>query len=227
MIHLVAALALGGGQAPTALLDDGTLVIRVDTQEVARETFRLVSQRGRDGSSGWMLAATARWVADGRSSVLAPVLEVTPDSEPGALTYDVRAAGSSLRISGQSSSGRYTLRYAAPGLERARELAVGPPAVVLDDSVFAPLLFVAWRAAPPSAPRALTGIFPRAPRTASLTVTDLGVAATTLNRDPATLRHILVTGGPAGPIHIWLNATGYIMKVEIPELSLRAERLPA
>ncbi len=224
MIRLLAALALG--QAPTALLDDGTLVIRVDTHEVARETFQLVSRPGRDGSSGWLLVVTARWAAGGRSIVLAPVIEVRPDSEPGPLAYDVSALGSSLRITGQPGSGRYTLRYAAPGLERARELAVGPPAVVLDDSVFSPLVFAAWRAAPAPATRVLSGIFPRAPRTASLTVTDLGVATTTLNRDPATLRHVIVSGGPDGPIHVWLSATGYLMKVEIPRLSLRAERLP-
>jgi hypothetical protein len=223
MIRLLAALTLG--QTPTVLLDDGTLVIRVDTQEVARETFRLVSQRGRDGSSGWLLTVTARWVAESRSIVLAR-LEVTADSEPGALVYDVSVTGSSLRITGQPSPGRYTLRFAAPGLERARELAVGPPAVVLDDSVFAPLVFAAWRAASPPAVRAMTGVFPRASRTAALTVTDLGVAATTLNRDPATLRHVIVSGGPNGPIHVWLSAAGYLMKVEIPQLSLRAERLP-
>ena len=224
MIGLLAALALG--QAPTSLLDDGTLVIRVDTQEVARERFRLVSRRGRDGSSGWMLAASARWVVAGRPTVLAPVLEVRPDSEPAALTYDVSAGGASLRITGQPSPGRYTLRYAGPGIERARELAMRPPAVVLDDSVFAPLLFVAWRAFPAPAARAVTAIFPRAPRTAALTVTDLGIAATTLNREPASLRHIVVSGGADGPIHVWLSAAGYIMKVEIPKLSLRAERLP-
>lgn len=224
MIGLLAVLALG--QAPTSLLDDGTLVIRVDTQEVARERFRLFSRRGRDGSSGWMLAATARWVVDGRPTVLAPVVEVTPDSEPAALAYDVSAGGASLRITGQPSPGRYTLRYTGPGIERARELAVKPPAVVLDDSVFTPLLFVAWRAGPAPAARAVTGIFPRAPRTAALTVTDLGVAATTLNREPVSLRQVVVNGGADGPIHVWLSAAGYIMKVEIPKLSLSAERLP-
>jgi hypothetical protein len=223
MIRLLAALALG--QAPTVLLDDGTMVIRVDTQEVAGETFRLVSRRGRDGSSGWLLAVTTRWAAGGRSTVLAPVIEVTPDSEPSALAYDVSAIGASQRITGQPSPGRYTLRYAAPGRERARELAVAPPAVVLDDSVFAPLLFAAWRAAP-SPPRGPDRDLPRAPRTTSLTATDLGVAATTLNRDPATLRHVILSGGPDGPIHVWLSATGYLMKVEIPQRSLRAERLP-
>lgn len=225
MIRLLTALALG--QAPTVLLDDGTLVIHVDTQEVARETFRLVSRRGRDESTGWLLAATARWVAGVRSTVLAPVLEVTPDSEPGELAYEVRTIGSSLRITGHPSPGRYTLRYAAPGRERARELAAGPPAAVLDDSVFAPLLFVAWRAAASPAARPVTGIFPREPRTATLTVADLGLVATTLHRDPTTLRHVVVSGGPNGPIHIWLSADGYLMKVEVPQISLRAERLPS
>ncbi len=224
MIGLLAALALG--QTPTSLLDDGTLVIRVDTQEVARERFRVVSRRGRDGSSGWMLFTTVRWVVDVRPTVLNPVIEVTPDSEPAALVYDVSAGGASLRITGQPSPGRYTLRYTGPGIERARELAMRRPSVVLDDSVFAPLLFVAWRAGPAPAARAVTGIFPRAPRTAALTVTDIGVAATTLNREPVSLRHVIVSGGADGPIHVWLSAAGYIMKVEIPKLSLRAERLP-
>ena len=224
MIGLLAALTLG--QVPTSLLDDGTLVIRVDTQEVARERFRLVSRRGPDGTSGWMLAATARWVVAGRPTVFAPVIEVTPDSEPAALTYDVSAGGASLRITGHPSSGRYTLRYVGPGIERAREIAVRPPSVVLDDSVFTPLLFVAWRASPASAGRTVNGIFPRAPRTAVLTVTDSGVAATTLNREPASLRHVMISGGADGPMHVWLSATGYIMKVEIPKLSLNAERLP-
>jgi len=37
-------------------------------------------------------------------------------------------------------------------------------------------------------------------------VQDLGVQSTTLNRDPAALRHITVTGGEAGLVHLWLAA---------------------
>ena len=130
-----------------------------------------------------------------------------------------------LHITGQPGTGRYTLRYVAPGQERARELAAGPHAVVVDDSVFAPYLFAAWQAGP--TPRIVTGIFPREPRTQPLTVTDLGITLTTMNRDPATLRHILIAGGPGGPVHVWLTTDGRLMKVEIPQRSLRAERLPS
>ena len=190
MIALAAVLALAPAQAPGVPLDEGTLVVRVDTQEVARETFRLVARRADGGTAGWVLAATARYAGGRRPVVLAPVLELAPDSEPGALAYQVGANGATLRITGQPGPGRYTLRYLAPGLERARELPAGPRSVVVDDSVFAPFLFVAWRA--DTIPTIVTGIFPREPRRAILTVTDLGLARTTLNRDPATLRHVLV-----------------------------------
>ena len=94
----------------------------------------------------------------------------------------------------------------------------------LVDSVFTPYLFAAWRAGP--APISVSAIYPRAPRFVQLTVTDLGTSAPTLNRDPATLHHILVLGGPDGPVHVWLAADGRLMKVELPDQRVRAERLP-
>ena len=221
MIHLLAVLTT---QAPTVTLDEGTLVVHVDTLEVARETFRLVARRAGDSTTGWVLVATTRWA--GRPAVvLSPVLQLDLDSEPSALAYDIAANGTSQHISGQPGPGRFTLRYLAAGLERARELAAGPRTVIVDDSVFAPLLFVAWRAG--GGTTSVTAIFPRAPRREPLTVTDLGLARTTLNRDPATLRHILVAGGTGGPVHVWLTPDGRLMKVEIPQRSVRAERLPS
>jgi hypothetical protein len=40
------------------------------------------------------------------------------------------------------------------------------------------------------------------------------------------LRHILIVGGPMGPVHVWLDRDGRLMKVEMPDGGLRAERLP-
>lgn len=227
MIALLTALALTQrpGPAGGGPLDEGTLVVRLDTLEVARETFRLVSRRVGDSTSGWVLATTTRWFGGGAPVVFAPVLELTPDSQPGALAYDVNGNGASLRITGQPGPGRYTLRYVAPGREGARELPDGPRSVVVDDSVFAPYLFAAWQAGP--SPTSVTAIFPRTARRTLLTVTDLGVTGTTLNRDPATLRHVLIAGGPDGPVHVWLTADSRLMKVEIPDRGWRAERLPS
>jgi hypothetical protein len=156
--------------------------------------------------------------------MLAPAIELAPDSVPTALAYDVSANGQSQHITGQPGPGRFTLRYVAPGLERAREVASGPRIVVADDSVFSLYLFVAWHAG--AAPTTVTAIFPRRAARVTLSVTDLGEEATALNRDQATLRHVLVAGGPLGPVHVWLDAEGRLMMVEVPDQGLRAERQP-
>ncbi len=212
-------------QAPTGVIDQGVLVVRRDSQELARETFHLLERRPGDPASGWLLDASARWAGPGFVTVLAPVVELTPDSVPVAVAFDVTANGKSQHITGQPGPGRFTLRYVAPGLERAREVAAGPLIVVADDSVFSLYLFAAWRAR--STPTNVTAIFPRSAVRVTLTVTDQGVEATTLNRDPTSLHHVLITGGPMGPVHVWLDSGGHLMKVEVPDQTLRAERLPA
>jgi len=224
MIPLQIAASLLLLQTPTGVIDQGVLVVRRDSQEIARETFHLLERRPGDPASGWLLDASARWAGPGFATVLAPVVELTPDSAPVALAFDVTANGKSQRIIGQPGPGRFTLRYIAPGLERAREVAAGPQIVVVDDSVFSLYLFAAWHAR--STPSSVTAIFPRTAGRVTLTVIDRGVEATTMNRDPASLRHIVITGGPMGPVHVWLDTEGRLMKVEAPDQTLRAERLP-
>src|SRR5438093_1481729 len=94
--------------------------------------------------------------------------------------------------------------------------------VVREDSVFAPYVFAGWRAA--SARAELTAIFPRALRRETVQISDLGLASTTLNHDPARLRHITVDS-EQGTVHLWLDERGRLMKVEIPARHLIVERL--
>src|SRR5438094_364988 len=183
-------------QAAGTPLDEGVLVVRADTLEVARESFRLSHGRLSRGEDGWTLAT---------------------------LQYDVADPRQPARILGELGRGRLTVRLVARATERAREFATGPRAVVLDDSVFAPYVFAAWRAA--SAASELTAIYPRALRRETVQIQDLGVSSTTLNRDPARLRHITVAGEPSGTVHVWLDDRGRLMKVELPSRPLVAERL--
>jgi hypothetical protein len=110
-------------------------------------------------------------------------------------------------------------------VERARELPADRALVVIDDSVFTPYLLVAWRAR--ATPESLTVVFPRSAVRARVAIQDLGAESTTLNRDQATLRHVLISGGPSGPVHLWLGSGGRLMKVELPDRKLTAERLPS
>jgi hypothetical protein len=202
--------------------DEGVLVVRVDTLEVARESFRLAHGRLSRGEAGWIMASTIRYDRARPVVVLAPILEVNSDTMPATLQYDVADPRQPARILGELGRGRFTVRLVARATERAREFATGRRAVVLDDSVFAPYVFAAWRAT--SQPVELNAIFPRALRRELIQVRDLGEAATTLNRDPARLRHITVEGERA-TIHLWLDGSARLMKVEIPSRRLIAERL--
>src|SRR6266568_3635795 len=153
------------------------------------------------------------------------VLVVNGDTMPAALQYDVADPRQPSRILGELGRGRFTVRLLARATERAREFPTGQRAVVLDDSVFAPYVFAAWRAT--SEPSTLTAIFPRALRRDVIQIRDLGQASTTLNHDPARLRHIIVGEEGQETIHLWLDESGRLMKVEIPARHLSAERLAA
>jgi hypothetical protein len=216
---LVLALLQAG-----STVDEGILVVREDTVEVARESFRLSQGRLARGGTGWTLATTIRYDRARPVVVLAPILEVTSsDTMPATLQYDVADPRQPSRILGELGRGRFTVRFVARATERAREFATGPRAAVLDDSVFALYLFAAWRAS--TEPSSLTAIVPRGLRRETVQVQDHGLAATTVNRDPATLRHISATGGLNIVVHLWLDAAGRLMKVEIPSRRLIAERL--
>lgn len=206
-------------------VDEGTLVVREDTLEIAREAFRLMAVRTGAGVTRWKLATTIRYDRTRPVVVLDPIVELGPDSSPVSLEYTVADPREPLRILGQLTRGRFVVRLLGRRTERAREFPAPPPAAVVDDSVFALYLPVAWQGRPQ--PVAVTCVFPRAGRRELLTVQDLGVESTTLNRDPAALRHITVTGGENRVIHLWLAADGRLAKVEVPSRRLVAERAPA
>ena len=205
-------------------LDEGTFVVREDTLEVARESFRLIHGRLARGGAGWTLATTIRYDRTRPVVVLAPILDVSTDTLPATLQYDVADPRQPVRILGELGRGRFTVRFVARATERAREFPAGGRPVVLDDSVFALYLFAAWRAA--GEPGQLTAIVPRGLRREAVEVQDRGLEPTTLNHSAVTLRHVTVTGGPNQVVHLWLDATARLMKVEIPSRRLSAERTP-
>jgi hypothetical protein len=218
----VLLLALLAFQAP---LDEGTLMVREDTVEIAREGFRLNALRTAAGVTRWTLATTIRYDRTRPVVVLDPIVELGPDSNPASLEYNVADPRNPLRILGQLTRGRFAVRVLGRRTERARELLAPSPAAVLDDSVFALYLPVAWQARAQAV--TVTGLFPRAGRRDVLTVQDLGTEPTTLNRDPASLRHITVSGGENRLVHVWLGSDGRIAKVEIPSRRVVVERAPA
>ena len=218
----VVLLALLAFQTP---VDEGMLVVREDTVEVAREAFRVTAVRTGAGGTRWTIATTIRYDRTRPVVVLDPIVELGADSNPVSLEYTVADPREPMRILGQLTRGRFVVRLLGRRTERAREFPAPPPAAVVDDSVFALYLPVAWQGRP--RPVTVTAVFPRAGRRELLTVQDLGVQSTTLNRDPAALQHITVTGGENRLVHLWLGADGRLAKIEVPSRRLVAERAPA
>src|SRR6266511_1203694 len=215
-------LALALLQAP---VDEGAFIVREDTLEVARESFRLKQGRLARGGTGWTLSTAIRYDRARPVVMLSPILEVSADTLPATLQYDVADPREPVRILGELGRGRFTVRVVARTTERAREFPAGGRPVVLDDSVFALYLFAAWRATGQAAGQ-LSAIVPRGLRRETVEIQDQGLATTTLNHAPVTLRHITVTGGPNVVVHLWLDADARLMKVEIPSRRLSAERAP-
>jgi hypothetical protein len=216
--HLV-ALALQG-----PLVDAGTLLIRHDTVEVGREAFRLAAGRPGAGGAGWTLATRARYDRARPVVELAPILEIGRDSSVVTLQYDVSDPREPVRILGEAGRSRFTVRVLAPHSERAREFPADARLVVLDDSVFALYLLVAWRAR--SDPVTLEAVVPRALRRETLTVQAHGPAATTLNRAAVTLTLVTVQGGRNRLVRAWLDSAGRLMKIAIPSRRVTVERVP-
>jgi len=206
-------------------VDEGSLIVREDTVEIAREAFRLTAVRTGAGGTRWTLATTIRYDRSRPVVVLDPIVELGPDSSPVSLEYTVADPREPLRILGQLTRGRFVVRLLGRRTERAREFPAPPPTAVVDDSVFALYLPVAWQGRP--RPVTVTAVFPRAGRREVLTVQDQGIQSTTLNRDPAELRHVTVAGGENRLVHLWLGADGRLAKVEVPSRRLVAERAPA
>src|SRR5437762_13611639 len=100
-------------------VDEGVLIVRVDTLEVARESFRLSHGRLSRGETGWTLATTIRYDRSRPVIVLAPILEVSGDTMPLTLQYDIADPRQPARILGQLGRGRFTVRLVARETERA------------------------------------------------------------------------------------------------------------
>jgi hypothetical protein len=191
--------------------DSGVLVIRQDGLVLARESFHVAPS---PATGGWRLEASVRYERDRPAVVLTAILDLGRDTLPQTLQYDVGNPGAPIRILGQAGRHRFTVRYLARAAERAHEFPADAHTIILDDSLFSPYLVAGWRGA--SVAQSLSAIFPRDGRREALTVQ--------AQDGSAPLRRVVVTGGAAATLSLWLDSAGRLMKLEIPSRRLVIER---
>lgn len=211
-VPVLAALLLWAKGPQGPVLDSGSFVISRGGVVVGREEFTV--RRGRSsGPDGFTITATARYSVP-RVNTLAPVLELGADSLPVQLQFDV-SGETQARVYARFGPRRITVRVVRPSGESARELPASGRTLVADDSVFA---LYAIR----PAPGPLEVLMPRNGQRAPAELVSLGTERTTLQGVSRQLEHWVLRG--ADERHLWYDETGRLMRVDLPSLSLSAER---
>ena len=223
MIGLAVLLVLARPFSAQGAREESVLIIRVDTLDVARESYVFGPSRLSNGAAGWKVSSTSHYDRARPVVVLSPTLEIAVDSLPVTLQFDVANPREPRRVLGQLGRNRFTVRTVSKNYERAREFAIRAPAVVLDDSVFALYQVVGWFARPE--PVTLTAVVARAGRRDTLTLVDSGSAPVVVQHRTLTLRHLTLTGGANGTVHLWLDSAGRLERLTIPSRKLVAERV--
>ena len=221
---LLTALLLGAGlaarpRAQQGFLDQGTFVIARGGDEIGREEFAIRPVAGARGEGGMLAVATVRY----RDRELRAALELTLAHVPVSYQLDVTAAGRvEQRLTGQFSRGRFAVRIATPAREVAREFAIPPAAVVLDDDIFDQYYFVP-RAN--GAPEQVSVVRPRQSTLVVGEVRSLGHDTVLVGGRSVAAEHYVLTLHGDDRREFWFSASGDLLKVALPSGPITATRL--
>jgi len=213
--------AAATGTAQTGAEDQGTFEILVSGRSVGTEQFT-IRQTG--------VGAAAVFVATGSIQVSLPTgrLELTPALQASGfqadpVTYEVIVAGDAARrIVGTVGSGRFSAKIVTPAGEQLREYVASAGATILDEGIAHHYYFLARRTRDGTVPI----LIPRENRQVMAQVTDRGEESMTIRGTQVSLYHIVVTPVGGEERHVWVDALGRVIRVEIPDrnyVALRTE----
>lgn len=217
-------LALAGAtsvHAQTTTVDEGVFRILSGGAEVGMETFSIK----RNGSGeGAVTIAQGRIVLDRArdGEEVTTALEVSgPALRPAAYQVTVRG-DDQQKIYGRLVGGRFRAQILSSAGEMMREYLAGEGALVVDDGVAHQYYFLAQR---PDVERFTVPIIvPRQNRQVSAQVTSRGSESVEVAGRSVQARHLVVepSGGATG--HVWVDAQGRVLRVDVPDRSYSAVR---
>jgi hypothetical protein len=218
------ALALLATGATTALgqagvEDEGTFEITVNGRPVGTEQFS-IRQSG--------IGVNSEFIATGRVQVLLPTgnLELAPrlrasGFQADPVAYEVAIGGDApRRIVGTLGAGRFSARIMNPAGEQLREYVASAGATILDEGVAHHYFFLARRTRSGRVPV----LIPRENRQVMAQVSDLGEQRITVAGTPVNLYHLVVHPDGGEQRHVYVDALGRVIRVEIPDRNYVATR---
>jgi hypothetical protein len=223
MRHVIPLTAVIAGFAPTAtaqsgVVDQATLVVTRGSSTVGKEQFVLRSGRQSAPGSGFTLTVRAHYPANRSDPILVSTIEFGPDSQPVTGRFDLDA-GDRPSVLVSVAPRRITVRRVTPGAESAQQYPAAARALLTDE-----YLVSLYAILPSRGQGAITTIDPRTGRSEELELADLGSGSTLVGDTRMTLRH-LTLGSGNHVSHLWYDAQGRLMKVELADGSIIASRL--
>lgn len=205
--------------AQTGAEDEGVFNILVNGRQVGTEEFS-IRQTG--------VGANSEFVATGTVDVLLPSgsLDLTSrlrstGFQADPVAYEVAVGGDAARrIVGTVGSGRFSAKIMTPAGEQLREYVASSGATVVDEGVAHHYYFVARRTRSGQIPI----IIPRENRQTMANVVDRGEERMTIAGTEVTLYHLVVQPQGGEERHVWVDALGRVIRVEIPDRSYVAVR---
>jgi hypothetical protein len=206
--------AAAAGQSST--LDEGTFRLLLNGEEVGRETFA-IRQSGSGPSA--VVIAQGRVTLDRRQ--LSSTLELSGALRPAAYQVEVDDA-ENRRITGRISGGRFSAKILSPGGEMMREYLTSDGAVLVDEGVAHHYYFLA-RAFRDGA-TTLPMIVPQQNRQVSARLRGAGDETISAGGRSLSASHLVVEPAGGDTRHVWIDAEGRILRLEIPALDYEAVR---
>lgn len=217
---LVALLSTSAA-AQTTVVDEGTFVLRENGREVGREIFSI---RRSGTGPGAVVIAQGR-VDLGEADDLVTSLEVSGEGFRPA-TYAVQVEGSEpQRIAGRVSGGRFSARIISPAGEMMREYLAGEGAVIIDEGVAHQYYFISQRLRGDAF--TVPVIIPRQSRQVSASVSVGAAESISIGGQSVTARRLEVRPAGLPSRSVWIDAAGRILRLEIADRGMVAERLAA
>lgn len=224
----VALVVVAGWHTPavgqTQVIDEGGFRILLKGQEVGSETFSI---RQNGSGESVVVIAVGKVVLDTArgGTTLNAELQVTGSAlRPSAYQVHVEGLGAE-RIAGRVVGGRFSARIISPAGEQMREYLASDGAVVVDEGTAHQYYFLAQRVGAEGG--RVPVIVPRLNRQLTATVAVRGLEAVAVGSGGMQARHLVVSAAGYAEKHVWVDAAGRVLRVEIPATGYVAERTAA
>jgi hypothetical protein len=221
-VVLVAGTA-GAQPGPGVIVDQGSFTIAVNGTAVGRETFAIRRTAAGYQASGTVLLADRR---------LSPVLTTDAVGTPMTYTLDARGGPARVeRVSVTRDRGFITLRSRVPEEESVREIPasmprraadsslVGGTVLVDDDIVHQYYFLMLYRRE-----GVVSVLVPQRRMALPVRVERLAPDSIRIGSRELEAERARVTGEPGGECLIWVDATGRVLQLQVPERHLIAVR---